>query len=51
MKEHFGELWDLLFEPPITTAKSLVLELPQAAFGGSGRPARFHITAADITRR
>jgi hypothetical protein len=41
----------LLFEPPIKTAKSLVLELPQAAFGFGGKPARFRIATADITRK
>ncbi len=41
----------LLFEPPVKVAKSLILELPQGAYGARGKPARFHISVADFARK
>jgi hypothetical protein len=35
----------LVFEAPVREAKSYMLELPPAAFGGSGQPLRFRIPA------
>jgi hypothetical protein len=38
----------LIFEPPIQTAKTLILELPQSAFGGRGSPARMRFSTSAL---
>jgi hypothetical protein len=40
----------ILFDPPIRAAKSVILELPRSAFGGSGMPLRYRLSTPERAR-